>query len=529
MKTFIISVFVLLFSASLVAQDLNAIVYFKDKPNIDFSISNPSTILTQRALERKRRHKIAVDERDVPVNQQYVNDLKNRFGIDYRTQSKWFNCAHVIGSYQNIQNLKSLSYVKEVVYADPSKSSYVKQENKFSEDISLPVNYGNARNQIEMISLDKLHNQGNTGKGIYIALTDSGFPNVNTNTAFITARAENRILGGYDFVAGDNSIYEDNFHGARVLSILAGQVESTQGTYIGSAPDASYYLFRTEDVRSETPVEMSYWVAAAERADSLGVDVINVSLGYLDFDNEDESLSYKDMDGSSFISRGATIATEKGMLIVTSAGNSGRSSEHPWIAAPADAKGVFAVGAVMINGDKSSFSSIGPTWDNRIRPSVVAQGSDTQLISEFGQLEAGNGTSYSGPIIAGAMACFIQAFPNLSVEELISTIQNSSSQASNPDNLRGYGIPDFGKAFQMISSSQVSIPDDFTYYVKDKKLNLNIPLGRNKTQFQLFNLQGQVLLELKLSETENIDLSIFPNGIYIFRFEDESRGYKIAF
>jgi len=518
----------LLVAGQLYAQDLNALVYFKDKAQVATYLANPSTMLTQRALERKQRHNTAIDERDVPVNQDYINDLKMQPGIDYRTQSKWFNCAHVVGAFSDIERLESLDYVAQVVYADPSKSTTQQLEDKFQENISLPADYGNATNQIEMIGLDELHNQGNTGDGVLIALTDSGFPNVNTNAAFSIARAENRILGGYDFVAGDNSIYGDNFHGARVFSIIAGQVDAAQGKYIGSAPDASYYLFRTEDATSETPVEMSYWVAAAERADSLGVDVVNVSLGYLDFDNPNESLSYEDMDGSSFISRGATTATEKGMLIVISAGNSGNSTTHPWIAAPADAPGVFAIGSVTANESKSSFSSIGPTRDGRIRPSVAAQGSATQLVEESGQLQSGNGTSYSGPIIAGAMACLIQAYPNLSSAQLIDAVQKSASQGTTPDNQLGYGIPDFGKAFQTLSTSQLQQQEHFNYFVKDKILYLNTAPSESGHAFQLFNLQGQLLIELNSLQTEFVDLQQFSHGIYIFRWGGMDRGFKVV-
>lgn len=510
------------------AQDLHAWVYFKDKPDVAASIANPNSILTQRSLSRKQRHNISIDERDVPVNQQYVNNLKSQPGIDYRTQSKWFNCAHVVGSYENLEHLKNLNFVERVDYADPSKSIAYSLEDKFQEDISLPANYGNARNQIEMIGLNQLHNQGHTGYGVIIALMDSGYPNVNFNPAFSTARSENRILGGYDFVAGDASYFGDHFHGARVFSIIAGIVDNSKGKYIGTAPDASYYLFRTEDAGSETPVEMSYWVAAAERADSLGVDVVNVSLGYLGFDNPAESLTYQDMNGSSFISRGATTATEKGMLIVTSAGNFGNSTTHPWIAAPADAPGVFAIGSVTSNGIKSGFSSIGPTRDGRIRPSVVAQGSATQLVEESGELRSGSGTSYSGPIIAGAMACLIQAYPNLSVAQLIDAVQKNSSQSMNPDNNLGFGISDFGKTFQTLSLNQIKEEEHFTYFVKDRMLYLNFAQGESKNSFQLLNLQGQLLIEINSLQAGSVDLQAFSNGIYIFRFEGGSKSYKIA-
>lgn len=529
MKT-LITLLAILCATPLFSQELHALVYFKDKPNVNASIANPATILSQRALDRKQRHGVVIDERDVPMNQDYINQIKVRPGIDYRTQSKWFNCAHVVGTFTELEKLETLDFVSQIVYADKSKSTSVTDQDKFDEDISLPANYGNATNQIEMIGLDELHNRGFTGDNVWIAVTDSGFPNVNSNRAFEIARIEGRILGGYDFVAGDNSIYGDHMHGARVFSIIAGQVSNNTEQYIGAAPDASYLLFRTEDATSETPVEMSYWVAAAERADSLGVNVVNVSLGYLDFPSttENDDLTYQDMNGSSFISRGATTATEKGMLIVTSAGNSGSSTSHPWIAAPADAPGVFAIGSVTATESKSSFSSIGPTVDGRIRPSVVAQGSATQLVEESGQLKSGSGTSYSGPIIAGAMACLIQAHPEMTPEQLIDAVQNNSSQATNPDNQLGYGIPDFGKTFRTLSNSQVTVASDVTYYVRDKTLYVNTAQGESAIPFKLYNLQGQLMIDKKILQVDTVDLSPYSNGIYIFKLDGRNGAFKIA-
>lgn len=510
------------------AQDLHAIVYFKDKANVSQFLSNPETMLSQRALDRKQRHKVAIDDRDVPVNQNYVNTVKNSPGINYRTQSKWFNAANVTGTFENLENLKALDFVRDVVFADRSKSISIVDKNEKDSDISLPAAYGSSRNQIEMIGLDDLHNKGFTGDNIWIAVTDSGFPNVNVNRAFATARSEGRILGGYDFVAGDNSFYGDHFHGARVLSIMAGEVSTNNEQYIGTAPDASYYLFRTEDATSETPVEMSYWVAAAERADSLGVDVVNVSLGYLDFENNNESLTYQDMDGSSYISRGATTASEKGLLVVTSAGNFGRSQTYPWIAAPADAPGVFAIGAVTASRNKSDFSSIGPTRDDRIRPSVVAQGTATQLIEEDGTLKGGNGTSYSGPVIAGAMACLLQAYPQMTLSQLIEAVQQSSTQSNRPDNQLGYGIPDFGRTFQTLSGEPFQADQEFTYFTRDKILYINNAPGESALNFQLYNLQGQLLMDQKLLQVDTVDLSSYSKGIYIFRLGSEDRGFKVV-
>ncbi len=517
----------LFFINTLIAQELHAWVYFKDKQGVAAALQDPTRILTQRSIDRKQRYDIVIDDRDIPVNQDYVAALKLQPGINYKTQSKWFNCAHIVGTMEAIQQLENLEYVDRVVYASRSRATPSTIEVNYQEPLITPLNDNASQNQVDMIGLDVLHDSGYKGSNIWIAVTDSGFPFVNVNLGFETSRLENRILGGYDFVDGDGSYFEDDVHGARVLSIMAGQLEQGDRNYEGTAPKASYLLYRTEDATSETPVEMSYWVAAAERADSLGVDVMNVSLGYLDFDNPMESLSYSNMNGTSFISQGASIAANKGMLIVTSAGNSGNSSTHPYIVAPADAPNVFTVGAVNNAGEYAAFSSRGPSKDGRLKPNVSAQGQQTLLIKEDGTIGAGSGTSYSSPIIAGAMACLMQAFPNQSPVQLMQLVQQSSSLASDPDNFYGYGIPNFAQVFQTLSQSQARASMPFTYYVKDKILFIGMQ-EESVTSIQLFNLQGQLVINQSIEKLTQIDLSHLSSGIYFFKINQSMQAHKIA-
>ncbi|PZX39100.1 putative secreted protein (Por secretion system target) [Nonlabens dokdonensis] len=524
MKKLVLILFILRFVTSH-AQDFHALVFFNDKPNTAASLTNLQTILTQRAIDRKARHNIPIDDRDMPMNQSYIAQIKTQPGITYKAQSKWFNCVHVVGSPADINALASLPFVSTIDFTDPTKSSSISNEDKFANMVTTPLAYGTARNQIEMIGIDDLHNTGNTGSGMLIAVTDSGFPNVDVNTGFAQLRNNNGIAGGWDFVDRDATIYEDHFHGSRVLSVMAG---NDPGNFEGTAPDARYYLFRTEEASQETPAEMSYWVQAAERADSLGVDVINVSLGYLGFDNAAESLSYQDMNGTTaFISQGTNVAFEKGMLVVTSAGNSGNSATHPYNAAPADAFGAFSIGSVTANEVKSNFSSIGPTFDGRIRPDIAAQGSASATIDESGNLVSSSGTSFSAPTITGAIACLMQAFPNLTPQEIIDAVRASAQQFTTPDNLLGYGIPDFGAAQQTLSFNNYSTAH-FNYHVKDKILYFNTAQGENLTSFQLFNLQGQLVLEQATTQEGFIDLNQVSNGLYFFRVDQSEDSHKLV-
>jgi hypothetical protein len=271
---------------------------------------------------------------------------------------------------------------------------------------------------------------------------------------------------------------------------------------------------------------LSYWVAAAERADSLGVEIINVSLGYLNFDNTAENLNYQDMNGvTSFISRGANVAFEKGMAVIVSAGNSGNSSVHPYISAPADAQGSLSIGGVDASSNRSVFSSIGPTADNRIAPDIAAQGTSTATINETGIVVGSSGTSFSAPLISAAIACLMQAYPNLPPAVIYQKVREGSSQFSTPDHLLGYGIPDFGMIYQTLS---LPMPDsDINFYVDGT--SLNFALSENITSLQLFNLQGQQLLVQKSTDgLTTIDLSHLSKGIYVFRVNYTLKAYKFV-
>lgn len=506
----------------------HARVYFKDKENVSASIANPGTILTQRTIDRKKKFNVPVDERDVPVNEAYISGIKTQPGILVKAKSKWFNCVHVFGSVADINALRSIDYVSEIIFSDNqfNISSKVEAEkktkpvhkDKFENEV--PFDYGSTTNQIKQLNLDDLHNKGYTGKGYWIAVMDAGFPNVNTMTAFSRLRDNNNFLGGYDFVNKTNNIfaYTGNSHGTKVLSTMTGYVD---GQYVGTAPDASYFLFRTEEAEQETPFEESYWVEAAERADSLGVDVINTSLGYSIFDDADYNYTTQEMDGNTaFISKGATIATEKGLLVVNSAGNEGNDQNWGIITAPADAN-VLTVGAVNASGQYVTFSSRGPASDGRVKPDVMAQGAGTAVIGPDNQIVTSNGTSFSSPVMAGAVACLWQAFPDKSNVEIMQMIRESAHLYTNPDNLYGYGIPDFGSSIG--SEANNSDPDieestDFRIFPNPTtgKFEVNFPVNTTSATLDIFDILGKrIYSKLITSNSRMVNISHLNSGIYI--------------
>ena len=532
MKKKLLFIIALLFQLQIHAQVEDAWVYFNDKENVSQAIANPISILTQYAIDRKTADGIPIDFRDVPVTESYITQVKNAAGISVWAKSKWFNAIHVRGTQSDIDALLRLGFVDQIEYANRDLNTTREPGptvNKFDiESGRINFNYGNTQNQVEMLNLHLLHQLDHTGEGVLIALMDSGFPGVNTIAAFQRLRDAGDLLDGYDFVDRTTDVYafSSNDHGTRVLSTMAAFV---QDQFVGTAPDASYYLFRTEDVFSENPVEESYWVEAAERADSLGVDIINTSLGYKAYDDPDYSYSSADMNGvTAFISRGAGIASEKGMLLVNSAGNSGTSGVN----APADAAEVFSVGAVDQNGMYASFSSQGSAFQPTHKPDVMARGASSSIINSGGGISQNNGTSFSSPILAGGVACLMQAVPGLNASELKQVIRESSSQYNLPDYLMGYGIPDFNLALNSALSLIDTVEVDLKIYPNPvvDRLNFIFPSDTEDAQLYIFDALGKVIIdEIILAENPSINLSELSSGIYLSRIQSgqESKIFKL--
>jgi hypothetical protein len=519
-------VFLLVFT-SINAQTEDAWVYFKNKPSEATFLNSPLTMLTQRSLDRRVRYNIPLDTKDVPVEAAYVLQIKNASGISIKSRSKWLNALHVQGLQADIENLKDLEIVKEVVFANkflntapknniPQK--IIKQQNKL--EIQTNFNYGAATNQISMLKGEVLHENNFTGEGMQIAVIDAGFPNVNSFEAFDRIINNNQILGGYDFVNRNSNFYTGYYHGMAVLSTIAGYVEND---FVGTAPDADFYLFITEDNNNETPLEESLWVEAAEKADSLGVDVLNTSLGYTTFDNPNYNYTYSNMDGNTtFISKGSEIAFSRGMIVVNSAGNEGNNTWH-YISAPADAASVLSIGAVNAAGVIASFSSYGPTFDGRVKPDVCAQGANVYIINSAGNIATSNGTSFSGPIIAGAVACLWQAFPNKSNAEIVQIIKESAHLYSSPTNHEGYGIPNFENAYNTLHINDItSETSEIILYPNPVfgDLFFKIPLTVDKVNVQILNLLGQQVYSSVVDKNNSkVDISFLNNTFYLVRIQ----------
>ncbi|KJD33130.1 hypothetical protein PK35_09250 [Tamlana nanhaiensis] len=504
-------------SFNLVVAQEDAWLYFSDKENVETSIANPISILTQKAIDRKQKFNVPIDARDVPVNETYINQIKAQSGITVLAKSKWFNAVHVRGSESDIQSLSGLSFVESIDFANnnlnTSKAHQEKSVNKFQGE-QVSFNYGSATNQIEMINGDDLHLDDFTGNGITIAVLDAGFSNVNTMGGFERLRNAGNLQGAYDFVNRNADVYNSSHHshGTLVLSTMAGYIENE---FVGTAPDASYYLFITEDVSSETPAEESYWVEAAERADSLGVDIINTSLGYKEFDNPSYTYTDAEMDGyTTFISRGTNIAFEKGLLLVTSAGNEGADG----ITAPADSPSTLAVGAVNANGNYASFSSVGSSFQPTQKPDVAAQGQSSALITQNNVLATANGTSFSSPILAGGIACLWQALPNKTNAEIMQLVRESASQYTAPDNYLGHGIPNLYSAYSSGLSVESVNELEIQFFPNPSSGKVYFSASNGGFQLSIFNILGKLIRNYTFSsEASEVDISTLASGIYLFK------------
>lgn len=522
MKKKLLFVSLVFFQFFAFAQE-DAWVFLNAKADVANALANPITILTQDAIDRKNNHGVVIDFRDVPVDETFIAQLKNATGITVMAKSKWFNAVHVRGTETDINNLLIESFVDHIEFADKSLNAgrNFKIKNKFEiEDAQTTFVYGNTLNQVEMINADNLHLLNFTGTGMVVAVLDAGFPKVNTMAAFQRLRNAGNLLGTYDFVSRDTDVFTGttSSHGTRVLSTMAGFI---QNDFVGTAPDAAYYLFITEDAPNENPVEESYWVEAAERADSLGVDVINTSLGYFDFDNANYNYTASDMNGlTAFITRGANIAFEKGLLLVNSAGNSGASGVN----APADSPNVLSIGAVDGAGVYASFSSQGSAIQPTQKPDVVARGSGSYVIDQNNNIGQNNGTSFSSPILAGGIVCLWQALPTKTNAEIMQLVRESASQYTTPDFFLGYGIPDLQSALDTALSVEPEVLNGFKIFPNPVHDNLRIVLPKDveTATLELYDILGKQVMNTSIfKNSRGVDLSYLSNGIYIAKLKSE--------
>jgi len=534
-------------------------IQFTDKNNNGYSLDNPSAFLSPRAIQRRINQNIPYDFHDLPLTQAYIDSVAS-YGDTVVNRSKWFNGVTILTSNPNVLNqILALPFVVGAKDVGRMKNPNLKQSESigfiqhesmlqvnsdYSERIesnqnSNALNYGFGYNQIHMIAGDYLHNKGYMGEGKVIAILDAGFLRVDTLSGFDSLWHNNQILGTKDFVSDtlvSQNVFQDHYHGCMVLSCIGS---NWSGTMIGTAPHANFWLLVTEDAYTENIIEEYNWDAGAEFADSVGADIISTSLGYTTFDHPDQNHTYADMNGRTTpCAKAATIAAEKGILVIAAAGNSGGNND-PWhfIGTPADADSILAIGAVDPSRNLASFSSKGPASDGRIKPDIADQGQWTTVIdpdNPNGSLNtSANGTSFATPILAGAAACLWQAHPALTNMQIRSAIIESASQYIHPDSLLGYGIPDFAFADSILSCNCVLFTDNlvsvypnpfsnginYSFYAG---ISENISVTLTDVIGNLISSETHYVMDGALSRF-SIPLSYtIPNGIYILQVKSNN-------
>lgn len=404
-------------------------ISLKDKAATDYSLQKPEMYLSKKSIERRKRQGLEIDSTDLPVCKKYVDAIRKK-GVHVLVTGKWDNFVTVsCNDSMLIAEIAGLPFVRstERVWRGVAKRAS-ERDSLINKPLRTDSLYGPAITQIKMSHADRLHEAGFKGQGMTIAVIDAGFHNVDK----IEAMKNINILGTRDFVNPEADIYAESSHGMSVLSCMA---MNQPNVMIGTAPEASYWLLRSEDEYSENLVEQDYWAAAIEFADSVGVDLVNTSLGYYSFDDPTKNYRYRDLNGHyALMSREAAKAADKGIVVVCSAGNSGSGSWKK-ITPPGDAENVITVGAVNKYGVLAPFSSVGNTADGRVKPDVVAVGLGSDVMGTDGNLRHANGTSFSSPIMCGMVACLWQACPELTAKEIIELVRRSGDRAVFPDNI----------------------------------------------------------------------------------------------
>ncbi|MBL0310117.1 MAG: S8 family peptidase [Bacteroidetes bacterium] len=525
-------------SLALSAQSDFYWIKFKDKASSPFQIGNPTQFLSQKSIERRNKQAIPISENDLPVSQAYIDSI-SPFIHQLVHRLKWFNMVVVkVGQNDYLDSIRQFSFVDSLapIWFVPSRS--VDMKDKFESVEPVDQNnvdsglYGIAYNQIRMLNADLLHQLGYRGQGITVAMMDNGFVRADSIAGFDSIRP--RIHQTWNFVRNQMNVYTDGGHGTNTFSCIAGNVP---GHFLGTAPDADFFLYETEDIDDEWVMEEYNWAAAAEMADSSGADILSTSLGYTTFRSGAGDHTYADLTGDyTLITRASNMAFSKGMLVLNSAGNSGDDAWF-YITAPADGTEVMAVGAVNPDRTITGFSSRGPNASGQIKPDVCAQGSSAAVLDISGNLAMAGGTSFSCPILAGCAASLWGAFPEKSAQEIRQVIIESADRFNTPDNNYGYGIPNFYNAYLQLltaynpntlnlQAGAVIYPIPFT-----DELNLSLyNEEEGERRIELFDLLGRkvysfhIFLRAQTYELVCLDgIQSLSAGEYILRMDGQKK------
>lgn len=531
---FYLIITLLFFAWQLKAQNNFYFISFKDKDTTNFSELLPENYLSNKAIERRKKYNLPLlTISEIPVNSKYIG-LVSPFIDKQISTIKWLNGILVLVNSNLIDSLKKIKHIKAVTLVGYENSkerksslnladriSLLEQKFETNETIDSNLYYGKATEQIYFNQTQKLHQLNLKGENIDIGVFDAGFTNFDKITGF----NKQNIKAGYNLVDEEASIYssDNDEHGINVVSFMAA---NWPYNFIGSAPNANYYLFKTENTNSEYPIEEYYWTKAAEIADSLGIDLITSSLGYTEFDHKEFNHKAKDLNGKkSIISQAVNMAASKGIFVVISAGNEGNKMWET-LSKPADADSAFTVSSCTFDNKISSFSSIGFLRKNKVKPNITSVGEAVSYINEEGKIIKGNGTSYSTPLLAGGIACLMQAFPNKTPFEIKHAIEISADRYYNPDKFWGYGIPNLNLSYKILATSTNSDSIIEIKQLLDSNIHICMNItGNQKVEITLQSTDEKVVFNQKEKLSFGINRFVLnkshklKRGLYILKIK----------
>jgi len=501
-------------------------VGFTDK-NGTADIHAPLSFLSQKSLDRRTKYNISIDSTDLPVSPDYLDSVKNITSGIIHVTSRWLNdCVVLVDDTSTIQTLRTKSFVTDVEWVGYFASGLHNKsavENYEQKPTGSSTYYGATWDQTHLVNGDCLHDKNWKGENILIAVFDNGFTWVDSDPAFSALYTSGRISDTHNFVKDTSYVYSYGSHGTEILSILAGFLPNT---YVGAAPNADYALYITEDATSEQPYELDNLIAGFERADSIGVDVMSMSLGYNNFDLPFAAITPSQMDGKTInVSHAANMAMSKGMLMVVTAGNEGSGG----LLVPGDADSVLTVGNVDVNKNPAGTSGYGPNASGTIKPNVCALGNPGYVMTSSNTPFAASGTSISTPSIAGFAACLLQGNPGMNPYKIRNAIQKTGHTYTNPGVQSGYGVPDFCAANDLLdvpslpSALKTTIaPNPFTerlsvtfYATENDRIKITVAdlQGRRMLSFQKNIMAGENNLEISLPQS-------IASGLYLLNLQN---------
>ncbi|MEL6559032.1 MAG: S8 family peptidase [Bacteroidota bacterium] len=524
---FLLAAALLLISHIGAAQVDRYVVFFQDKASSSFSVDRPEEFLSARAINRRTDQNITVIENDLPVNASYVSQLQD-LGLETFFTTKWMNGVLVQGTAAQIAQAESLAIVSSVDFVAPGAKVTPFENNMpdLGPFFSPSDSERNTEFQNRQLGIDDMHADGYTGEGLMIAVMDGGFPGVNESMLFQHFDTEDKLVYTLDMVLNQRNVFIGSGHGTEVTSVIAGKYGDV---FVGAAYDASMLLFRTEDDDSEYRIEEYNWLFAAEIADSIGVDIINSSVGYRDFDDPSMDYDFDELDGlNSVITKANDLAFSKGIIPVTSAGNTSSN-----ITAPADAFDILSVGSVTREGNKSSFSAFFDSQDGRPKPEVVALGSSTTVLKSGGDIGTNSGTSFASPIIAGFTAGIWQAFPDATNDQITDLIKRSGTNADDISDLLGYGIPSYLRAIGSdVTNTSDELPEEITLFPNPSnngmyRINVNEQAAFSMIVY-VRDFSGKLLNVAHFDQTDQLilDISSLPSASYLVTIETGSGFYN---